>query len=864
MPTNFKKYARRLCARHAETKPPLYRVARTDTLRDTLARRDESAGTRRKINAYKTREKGYKTIRRKTSAQTWERAIVKNRGVYFNMGKAGAIKQNAPILAEGPKLFVIDARNRVERRYLLDWLRRDLAANPLTGPINWISLSISDERKTIKLGPLAERLQIDPETLVVPVRIAWRIPSFERSKALKKRDVIFGDPRNPGSFRAQMILWRNKRRAHCLAGKPATIAELRARFAKLAHDHDRDPQLEFASFVTRQAGLVLDIEERSLRGRRYKVPRHVAEGLRSDARFRASVTALARETGQNEAQIYEEAAKYMKELISRPSPLFIDIKARLDRFILSLGYDDNIAFDPEGVKRLRQTMRDHPTLLLFTHKTYIDGLTPTDIAYQNDLPLVHVFGGINLDIFGLGFILRRAGTIFLRRSFENNPVYKIVLRHYVSYLLEKRFPMTWAFEGTRSRLGKLMPPRYGLLKYVMDSAHSNDIADVHIIPVITSFDLIRDVEEYAGEQTGTVKKPESLSWFFGYIKSLREPMGKVYVDFGDPVVVKKAPGPNDRLALSKMAFEIAVEANRATPFTLTSLVCLCLLGAAPRAMTTVELRAAIVFFLDWARGRNIRLSDDFKQDNLDAIQRTVETLVSNGLLLRYDQGSRTVFAIEPSKHPIASYYRNTIIHHFLDKAIIELSLLKAMEEADGRPADIFWNETERLRDLFKFEFFYPAKDVFRRNLETELHRIDPQWAEKLEQRGTKLNSLLNRFQPLIGHAVFLPFAEAYTIILDILARLESGREIGREDCVDLALKEGRQAYLLRFITSEASIGKILFENGFKMAAAQGLTGATDERAIAARKTMLQEFRALSRRMEKSRLEVLNLADKIFG
>jgi glycerol-3-phosphate O-acyltransferase len=207
-------------------------------------------------------------------------------------------------------------------------------------------------------------------------------------------------------------------------------------------------------------------------------------------------------------------------------------------------------------------MREHPTLLLFTHKTYIDGVTATDLAYQNDLPLIHLFGGINLDFFGLGFMLRRAGTIFIRRSFENNPAYKLVLRYYVSYLLEKRFPMTWAFEGTRSRLGKLMPPRYGLLKYVMDSAHSNEIENVHIIPVVTSFDLIRDVEEYASEQTGRIKKPESLSWFIGYLRSLREPMGKVYVDFGEPVVVRKAPNPNDRLALSKMAFEVAVQANR--------------------------------------------------------------------------------------------------------------------------------------------------------------------------------------------------------------------------------------------------------------------------------------------------------------
>ena len=438
-----------------------------------------------------------------------------------------------------------------------------------------------------------------------------------------------------------------------------------------------------------------------------------------------------------------------------------------------------------------------------------------------------------------------------------------MLRYYVSYLLEKRFPMTWAFEGTRSRLGKLMPPRYGLLKYVMDSAHSNDIENVHIIPVVTSFDLIRDVEEYASEQTGRLKKPESLSWFIGYLRSLREPMGKVYVDFGEPVVVKEAPNPNDRLALSKMAFEVAVQANRATPLTLTSLMCLCLLGTAPRAMTEDELRAVINFLVGWARERDIRLSEDLTDQNLEAVQRVIETLVNSGLVVRYDKGSTLVYAIEPDQHPIASYYRNTIIHHFLDKAIIELSVLKAREVNDRNAAEVFWEETDRLRDLFKFEFFYPEKLQYRENLKAELQRADPDWQAKLEEGGVKLASLTNRFQPLIGHAVFLPFVEAYTIVLDILSRLEPGDVIDKKTCVETALKEGRQAYLLRRITSEASIGKILFENGFRMAAGLGLTGETTTDTIAERKALLRKFRALSRRMEKSRLELLVLADKIF-
>jgi glycerol-3-phosphate O-acyltransferase len=135
--------------------------------------------------------------------------------------------------------------------------------------------------------------------------------------------------------------------------------------------------------------------------------------------------------------------------------------------------------------------------LLWTHKTYIDGFVVPKLLFDNNFPIPHFFAGANLNIPLLGFLGRRAGGIFIKRSFADNPVYKAALRQYIGYLMEKRFPLTWSFEGTRSRLGKLMPPKYGVLKYVIEGCHSAGSKDVHIIPVTVSYDLIRDAEEYA-------------------------------------------------------------------------------------------------------------------------------------------------------------------------------------------------------------------------------------------------------------------------------------------------------------------------------------------------------------------------------
>src|SRR3546814_18906064 len=124
--------------------------------------------------------------------------------------------------------------------------------------------------------------------------------------------------------------------------------------------------------------------------------------------------------------------------------------------------------------------------------------------------------------------------IFVRRSFQDQPVYKLVLRHYIAWLLAKRFPLSWAFEGTRSRLGKLMPPKYGLMKYVLDAAHATGTPDVPFVPFVTSFDLLRHVQEYAPDTTGPRKNPANLSLILGIINRHNAPSGPIPPDIDQP------------------------------------------------------------------------------------------------------------------------------------------------------------------------------------------------------------------------------------------------------------------------------------------------------------------------------------------
>lgn len=755
-----------------------------------------------------------------------------------------------PDHSQGKVLFLLDARNSFEQQLLKQWIHHHSPGSSDEFHAPQVALALRDEGKGIDSNPLVMALALAGDTLVRPLRVSWQPSAEALNSGPRIRDLIFGDPRHPSSGRGRKILGKEPERMHLVAGLPDTVDNLRQRF-EFHHDTGTGEagQREFAGFVARQAALVLDMAQRKLRGGRYKVPRHVAESLLASPEYNQALDELATESGKPKEDLLKEARGYMKEMVSVPSTFWLDFYARFNQFCLGLGYEDDIVYDQASVEKLRQLVRDKPSLLLWTHKTYLDGMVVPRVLYDNDFPMPHMFGGANMNFPGLGHMLHRAGGIFIKRSFQDNELYKTTLRHYIGYLMEKRFPMNWAFEGTRSRMGKLMPPRYGLLKYTLEACHATDARDINIVPISISYDLIRDVEEYATEQTGRGKGAESLRWFIGYIRSLARPMGKVYMDIGEPVVLERAPHPDDRLALSKIAFEVAVQANEVTPITFPSLVTLSLLGAAPGALTESEVTEDLSALLAYAEARKLRISPDFNRAFAEQLEGLLGIMIDENIVTRYDEGPEVVYGIAPEQHPVASYYRNTVIHFFVNKAIAELALLKASESGGANAREMFWSEVDELRDLFKFEFFYAPTEEFHQQIRREMEHYHQDWENLLAEGATGLSKMIDTMRPLVAHVTLLTYAEAYSVVTALLGRMSPEESLEEERCVSEALKFGRQAYLQRRISSESSIGKLLFKNGFKMLESRELTEGGAPEVEQRRKDQSLQLRDLMRRLE---------------
>jgi glycerol-3-phosphate O-acyltransferase len=274
-----------------------------------------------------------------------------------------------------------------------------------------------------------------------------------------------------------------------------------------------------------------------------------------------------------------------------------------------------------------------------------------------------------------------------------------------------------------------------------------------------------------------------------------------------------------------------------------------LLGSSPRALTRHEMAIEIREVVLWANARNIRITHHFEIENEAELAAMAQVLVNNGMLTRYDDGPEEVYAIAPKQHAVANYYRNTTIHHFVTKAIAELALLRASTEQHA-PLQAFWQEVDRLRDLFKFEFFYAPREEFHNEVGEELRRYALDWEDKLAQEAEYASWLLREFRPLVAHAALTQFVEAHYVVADVAAITPPEIALDPDDCLRRCFAYGKEAYLRRRISSEASIGKQLFENGYKWIENQGLAGAGDAELTARRVQTSQSLRELMHRLEQ--------------
>jgi glycerol-3-phosphate O-acyltransferase len=301
--------------------------------------------------------------------------------------------------------------------------------------------------------------------------------------------------------------------------------------------------------------------------------------------------------------------------------------------------------------------------------------------------------------------------------------------------------------------------------------------------------------------------------------------------------------------VQKLAFEVAVRINRATPVTPTSLIALTLLGVGDRALTVQEILQASRNVFDYVRRRKLPATTEIDIDNVQQVKQTLDLLVENGVISVFAEGVEPVYAIGPDQHLTAAYYRNTIIHFFVNGAIAELALLHAAEPNGHDPLSAFWNGAMELRDLLKFEFFFAEKEEFRRELLLEVALHDPQWEMQVAGGPAQIQALLRRFKPFSAHRVLRPFLEAYRVVADALTLLPADAPFDQSAFLSRCLALGKQYRLQRRIRSSESVSKVLFETALRLARNRGLVDGQAPDLAEKRRAFAEEIRDAIRRVD---------------
>ena len=698
-------------------------------------------------------------------------------------------------------LYLVDEVDAIDRAVLERWVRD-------AGGTSSDLVVVPDVRNASSsaMSDFARRLREAGDPTLTPLRVAWLSKGRDDRQTPRVRDLLFGDPLHPPRWRKEWLRRTARDRVRVIVADAAPLSELRERFSNTGGDPD--DTVAFAAFVARQAVLAAERAEYRLLGAQYKVPRLVREEIEASPEFHARAQQLAAELGRDPNEVWADVQKSLDEMVTGYSRFLLDLMARLGQFITRPGYGDEIDYDRSQTERVREELRRHPAVILPSHKSNFDAAIIPVVMHENGLPPVHTFAGINMAFWPIGPVMRRAGRIFIRRDVKSDPVYRWVLREYLAYLVEKRFTLEWYIEGTRSRTGKLGPPKMGLLRYIVDAVRDGRTDDVAMVPVSIMYDELHEVREYAREVRGAPKEAESLGWMLRTLRAERAHRGgRIYVRFGEPLSLRAALRPDATqeeadLELQKLAFEVSTRINAVTPITATSLVCLVLLSVRGRAVTLNELHQSVNRLLAHLRKRRLPLAASAeKLDMVEGLRSVLGSLATNKTIETYDRGTEPVYSVAPGQHHAAAFYRNTIIHHFVTGAIGELSLVYA---------------------ALKFDFFFEQRDAFRNALATELNERLPGWENQLIE-GIHPNELLEQLRPLSSFGVLRPFVEAYLIVADTLLREPTVAAVDDKAFIAKCLAVGDQYVRQQRVRSPSAVSKPLLATALKLAENRELT-----------------------------------------
>ncbi|EYF05958.1 1-acyl-sn-glycerol-3-phosphate acyltransferase [Chondromyces apiculatus] len=701
-------------------------------------------------------------------------------------------------------------------------------------------------------------------------------------------DTLFGPAEFPGELRAAAQVLLNYKHCAIRAGEPVRLGAFLAEqeeareAAKAAGTSEEaagaERALRFAEASTDDAVLArrltyallrrLERERRAMVGPAQKPADRVREEVLRSPKLQAVIRELAGSGDEGRLLLEQKARRTLRSLQADPDPATLRGLEMLADTLASRVYA-GIDVDKEGIERVREAARRGSIVLLPSHKSHVDYLLMSWVLRKHALQLPVVAAGDNLSFFPVGPLFRRAGAFFIRRSFKGDRLYAAVVDAYIRRLLRDGYAIEFFLEGGRSRTGKLLPPKLGLLNMVVEAGLALENRTISFVPISIGYERMMEEGSFARELSGGVKQKESVGELLKIGSVLQEKYGRANMEFGQILTLDEmreavgiAPGepvpPAKRRALvTRLAHRVMSEMNRATLVTPGSLVATALLCHSRRGLPHVELLAQCERLTALLRRLGARTAPSLTRPSGEmrelAVREAALLYVRGGLVrqhvpgdtltgkarkrARIYTGDDVIYTVPQESRILLDLAKNVIVHLLVDRALISTALLahtegqglagEVREARDVRRPPTRAELEERVRSLsrlFKLEFMFRADAPFEQIFE-ETSRAMAEDGEiafdgDVVRFGPGREGLDGRGWVGFYASVLRNFLEGYRIAARAARVLVKGG-LTEKELVGRALQVGEQMFLGAEIERSEAVSRPVIENALAAFVDQG-------------------------------------------
>ena len=626
---------------------------------------------------------------------------------------------------------------------------------------------------------------------LVPLALFWRKGARPQRPFL---NLFYGGNERPTDLgKVVSFVWNYRN----LAVRVGTPIDLRA-FVDQSRASGRE---RVVKQVRRSLLIFLRREEKPVVGAALPSFARVQEAVLDDAEVRRVIDELAREKRRSPARVEARAQKALAEIAASPSPTMLAVLAA---FVESLFKRLFVRIELHDLDPVVEAAKLHPLVLVPSHRSHFDYLILSWLFYRSHLVPPQVAAGINLSFWPLGAIFRRAGAFFLRRSFDGDPLYTAVFRSYVQHLIKDGVTQEFFIEGGRSRTGKTLRPRLGMLRMVLEAYARGARRDLYLVPVGFTYERLVEEGSVAAERGGAKKERESLFSLFRAGRVLRYRYGSVTVRFGQPISLAQrlgaefprrlGPGriPDLRATSAELGVELCRRINDLVTAGRSTVAAAALLGQTANALREDELRervvevAALLELLEVKRDASLERCletgrPEAVTEVLEQAERVVRVASPRGDLLQIAEGMR----------PALDLYRAAVGHALVWPGVLALALRDARSRADLHQEASVW------LDLLAAEFFPVEGDLRRERLERVLaHLVARGWVEATPDGLLRPSETGAQWLPFL-RAQLQPLLEAYAAVARVVAE---GKGAGAREAI---IKRAQEAQREELLTGEA-------------------------------------------------------------